>query len=272
VSHKASDIQRIKTDRTGQTNTLGLINALTAWDLVDLAYTHGFHHLVHKAQPDTMREIRTARLMNQTPEIFFQCPLSSVLAPRIASPQTEKDVTLLEWPLAKHADKEVILASIDQIFDEAMLNESLREDVVLVADEFICNALFNATQTGGINNNNLETAIRLAQRPMSQPATVRMGAHNGYLAISCKDNYGTLDPQRFLSRLHTCLKQGAGEAINLEDRGTAGIGGFMVFNACTSLYMAVEGGKATMFCALFPLRSGAKERSLRPKNLHWLSY
>ena len=257
---------------TKKVRDIRLIDALAAWDLVDLAYNHGLHHLVQKAMPDTMREIRTAHLMNQSPELFFQCPLSSVLAPRLAGPQMERDVTLLEWPLIKHSDKDVILSSIDQIFDEADLNGSLREDVILVADEFVCNALFNATQVGGINNNNIQTAIKLAERPMRQPATVRMGAHNGYLALSCKDKYGTLDPKRFLSRLHSCLQKGASQSINLDERGTAGIGGFMVFNACTSLYMAVEGGTATQFCALFPLKSGAKERSQRPKNLHWISY
>jgi hypothetical protein len=149
------------------------------------------------------------------------------------------------------------------------LNSSLRDDVSMTADEFLCNVLFNATQSEGINQRNLRDSVKQAQGHLVQPAILRAGAYRGNFALACVDVYGTLNPKYFLERMYKCAKSGVNKAINIADRGTAGIGGYMVFNACTSFYMSVEKSRRTVVCALFPLKSGAKSRSLKPKNIHW---
>ncbi len=246
-----------------------LVERLETPAILDLAITGKYNHLVQKSQPETVREIRTAKLMAQTPDLFFEFPIASTLRPRRPDAALEASLTLMEWKCSSLADKEPILNDIEQLFDSSRLNSSLCDDVVLTANEFICNALFNAPCRDGVNDKDLSATLLDAQLELEHPVLLRIGAYKGSLAISCRDNFGTLNPTRILNKLKSCQDNGIGESINFEDRGTAGIGCFMVFTASTSFYMAVKSSIATQFCALFPLKSGTKERNAKNKNLHW---
>lgn len=251
---------------------LDIVDNASALDLVELAMS-GHCHLVQKGLQDTMREIRVARILCQKPGLFMRFPISLVLAPRFVGQEMEDRLTLEEWSLSNHGDKTKVLEGISELFNGSRLNSILRDDLLLTADEFCCNVLFNANKENGVNKETLANTVDSAKRnTLSHPGILRVGAYKGYLAISCWDGFGSLDPQRLLGRLLSCLREGAGSALNQSEFGTAGIGSFLVFNACTSLYMAVEKGVGTQFCALFPLHARARERNTRPKHLHWLQY
>src|SRR5262245_21529906 len=111
-----------------------------------------------------MREIRFSRVMSQRPDLFINCPISSVLKPRSAGPAEETALTLKEWSIASLQDKAAIISGISRLFEESKLNASLRDDVLLTVDEFVCNALFNARQSNGVNLEDLETTMEQARR------------------------------------------------------------------------------------------------------------
>lgn len=269
MEHSSPTSPVVRQINNGKVN---IVENASALDLIELA-VDGRRHLVQKGLEDTMREIRVARLMNQKPGLFMNSPISLTLAPRFAGQEMEDRLTLAEWSLSNHNDKTKILEDISHLFDESRLNSILRDDLMLTADEFCCNVLFNASRKDGVNNLNLQTTVETSKaNSLLRPALVRVGAYKGYLAIACWDGFGSLDPQRVLNRLLACLRDGPGAALNKSEYGTAGIGSFLVFNACTSLYMAVEKNVGTQFCALFPLRARARERNARPKHLHWLQY
>lgn len=247
-----------------------LVQDLGAPDVVELAVSQGYNHTVQKARPETNREMTAAQLLNRHPDIFFEFPISSTLRPESAGETEEKSLSLGEWKCSTIADKDLTLNLIEELFVSNEFNESLKDDVILAASEFICNALFNAPCDDGVNTRTLEKTLKDAEKEIEPAATIRLGTHDGYLALSCRDGFGTLDPSRILERLKSCLSHGVGESINFFDRGSAGIGCYLIFNACTSFFMVVRSGKSTQFCAVFPLKSGARARNEMPKNLHWV--
>lgn len=210
--------------------------------------------------------------MSRDPRKFLDFPVSSTLNPRRAGAAEESKLTLMKRELFDHGSKKQILKDIEQLFNESRLSSNLKDDVVLAADELLCNVLFNAVHEGGVNKLQLRAAVSQSEKPLPKPALMRIGAFSGWLAISCRDPYGTLEPGRLLERLYICCKNGAGTAIRMDDTGTAGIGSYLVFLASSSFFMAVESGKATQVCVLFPVHGMTKERQIKPKNLHWMKF
>lgn len=218
-----------------------------------------------------MREIRASRVMNRDPNLFMNFPISCTLSPRRAGPKAEEQLKLVEWKMSTRTCKQRVLDGIVELAGKSGLN-GLRDDILLAADEFMCNVLFNAIHENGVNPLPMNTADALADQPLKEPALVRIGRLDNYIALSCRDPFGSLDPKRLLDRLYLCTSLGPSAAIKMEKTGSAGIGSFMVFNSCTSLYVAVKKRESTQLCAVFPTGLQRKLRLDRPKNLHWIQY
>jgi hypothetical protein len=263
-------IQNKRNKRHSNRDKIELIEGISGLGLLNLAFVDAKQHLIQKSQEETNREVKAAFRMSKNLQTFLDYPLSSTLLPSLAGPEAEQKITLLDGTFTALGDKDRLLKAIETLFNESRLNLTLRDDVLLVANEFICNGLFNAPRPNGINNENFEKARQTAKQVNCREGRLKIGAYKGFLALSCQDKYGSLNPKRVLERVKICLENGAGEAISVGDKGTAGIGSFLVFNACTSLFIGVKSDVATQFCALFPLKMGAKGRLSKPKNLHWI--
>lgn len=251
-------------------SSLSVVDNLDVENLVKRARQSKSGHLVQNHQLETERESSAAEMILRNHQHFFDFPFVTTLNPQEPSEILEESLTMFERSFTTIDEKEPILAAIAEILDAARLNRSLRDDVIMTANEFICNALFNAPCEMGINKRNLRATLQSAQTQL-KPAVLKVGAFHGYLAVACLDHYGSLQPDRILGRLEKCAVLGAGESINLDDSGTAGIGCYMVLRASTSFFMGVKNGEMTQFCALFPQISRAKDRDSKNKNLHWFS-
>lgn len=246
-----------------------VVDNLDVATLVQLARNGRGRHVVQNNQVETSRETLAAEMIQKNPQNFFDFPLITTLSPQAPSDNLEESLTMFQKTFSTLNEKEPILAEVADILDEVRLNRSLRDDIIMTANEFACNALFNAPCEGGINSKNLKSTLQSAQANLKSPATLKVGAFQGYIAVSCLDHYGSLQPERILDRLEKCATLGAGESINLDDSGTAGIGCYMVLRAATSFFMGVRPDKMTQFCALFPQISRTKDRDSKKKNLHW---
>lgn len=252
-----------------QSQQILLVDGLSAGELTETALQKRAAHLVQKSTPTTMRELRAAKVIAEDPNRFFEFPLATTLSGRKVCEESEKALTIMEWHFSNLEEKELIIEAIDELFEQTRLNKSLRDDVIMAANEFACNVLFNAPCTKGVNERDLKSTLISAQNGNKIPAELKIGAYQGQLAVTCHDRFGSLQPDRVLERLKNCAQKGPGESINFDDRGTAGIGCFMVFNACVSFYMGVRENKETQFCAVFSLNEPTKLREARSKNLHW---
>ena len=90
------------------------------------------------------------------------------------------------------------------------------------------------------------------------------------LVLGVRDSYGTLRFEQVLSRISRCFEDGMAGSIK-QGEGGAGIGSFMVFNACISYYAGVERGKRTVVCVSLPVGISRREGNALPKNIHLAS-
>lgn len=255
-------------DHSGQVYLLP--QQTTSSDLLGLASQKGYRHLVQKSQNETTKQIRLARLMAQRSDVFLNNPVSSMLSPRSAGPETEKDLLLLDVSLNSYDDKAKILAQIEELFDTVKLRWMVRADVMLAADELMCNALFNAPRDGGVNSNGLNQAMNMAKSGSVRPANLRIGMDENQIAVVCIDEYGSLNPSRVFEKVKNCYDLGPGRSMNMDDAvGTAGIGSYLIFNACASYTIAVAKGSKTVVGATFDLARAKRPKTGPGKHLHW---
>jgi hypothetical protein len=86
-----------------------------------------------------------------------------------------------------------------------------------------------------------------------------------------KDQYGTLNIEKLIERIKLCYIHNPKSQINFGPGGS-GIGTFMIFDSCTSLYVAVQRGICTTVCCTFATKLSARKRNQIPKNIHLLAF
>jgi hypothetical protein len=91
------------------------------------------------------------------------------------------------------------------------------------------------------------------------------------LCISCADPYGSLNLNKFTSRLHQVYQQGAGQAMNMKRGAGAGIGCMIMFENCDSLFLGVIPEKLTVVSCIIPLGLNYRQRAKRNKSLHLIT-
>jgi hypothetical protein len=89
------------------------------------------------------------------------------------------------------------------------------------------------------------------------------------LQISCTDLYGSLEIQRFLTRMREVYERGAGQAINLGPGGGAGLGCVILFEHSCSLILGVQPGQKTKVTCLISLGMSNRKRTQMKKSLLW---
>lgn len=235
--------------------------------LLALALHGDFRHLVQRSNPALETDLLTSALMLRRPEIFLGCPVSSILDPERAGASREGELLHFEAAVPELAAKQPAVDSLGRFVDSFPASRRFRYDCILAADELCSNAILSAP-----------TRRRTAEeRPEPdpgeppRPARLFAGSAGARLIIGCADGYGSLKIAPMLSRMRDCFECGAARMINY-GRGGAGIGAFLVFDSCTSLYIAVNPGIRTVICCDFPLQPlGMRARRAIPKNLHLLS-
>ena len=141
-------------------------------------------------------------------------------------------------------------------------------DILLCSDEVITNSIYNAPFVDQHNNFSGPTRdFSKVQIDPDKKARFFIGADPDRVIIGCRDQYGTLNPDKLIDRIKRCYESNPGEVMNF-GQGGAGIGSFLIFDSCVSMYIAVDAGQSTTICCAFPLGLSATKRSLVPKNLH----
>ena len=73
-----------------------------------------------------------------------------------------------------------------------------------------------------------------------------------------------------LERIRKCMELGVANAIR-QGEGGAGIGSYMVFDACLSYYAGVTPGKESVVCVTMPLGLNRRTMAGLPKNIHLIA-
>lgn len=240
----------------GADGGIGIGASLEPADVIRLTTEKNFHHVVQKDGLSFDTEMAVARTMSTNLQAFMDHPVQTILG------LSEVDAGHLPSMHIKASVDERKSNTIEQF--EAYLQalsgvRPIREEAIMIADELYTNGA-----KLGFDPARLSKGAKLVR-----PGIVEFFARTDglRLVLGVRDSYGTLKFEQVLSRIAACFQHGMAGSIK-QGEGGAGIGSFMVFNACVSYYAGVERGKRTVVCVSLPVGISRREGNALPKNIH----
>ncbi len=245
-------------------------NNIAPATILSLALKQEFYHILQTENPFFNSDEKTAKLMLESPQRFFEFPLSSILNADQASAVQEETLSHFKIHFSQHKEKEIVSQALNSYLNTLNISSSLFDQINLVFDELFTNAVYNAPfahlpkelKVQSRNDNVIEM-------PQGLSAKIGIGVVDNQLVLFCHDPFGSLSLPEFIQRIRDCYDRGMAEMMNM-GRGGAGIGSHMVFAASTSFFAAVDPGVQTIIACSFPLKMSNKKRLELPKNVHFL--
>jgi hypothetical protein len=250
-------------DRPG---AIVLIDNAPTITVLTLCSQNDVKHVVQKSNLNSESEILFSALMSATPTDFFQFPLSCILRKGIPSPEMESQLTGYSYLVQKLADRTEITEGLENYVQSLTSSPALLTDILTVIDETLSNAVYNAPFALDSQISPSRDILDFPIDPGKQPF-IFIGADSERIVVGCRDAYGTLDVESLIKRIKICYENNLSDVINFGEGG-AGIGSFLMFNSCASMYIGVDSGVSTTICCSFPLKLSATKRSEIPKNIH----
>ncbi len=244
-----------------------LCDQLSSIDVLNLCLDKTVDHVVQKSNVHADNELQLSLKTVTSPECFFKYPISVIKGILDPTPETEKANAEMSVFLNKPSDKDTVLDQLETYIKQYCKRGSIASDIRIVADELISNSLFNAPYTRNSLNLNIARDYANITIDQNKKPHVFAGYDENRLIIGCTDFYGRLNTAKLMERIKFCYVNNPGEVINF-NVGGAGIGSYMIFDACMSYYVAVDPGVSSTVCCTFPLNMSAKQRNDLPKNIH----
>lgn len=232
--------------------------------LLELALNTSLRHFVPSSAFDTQHELRLSETPKRDWKKFFSDPglfLPIGVNGRPSAP-------LISEPIHNRGDKATILAGLRQCLLAAKVNQTLVAEVLLVADEMVSNAIFNApfvpldNQRSGIDRKS-----NVLSENFTELAQFKLFLSDTTILVSCVDFFGRLNIGAFLQRILDCYDQGLAKKMNM-GHGGAGIGSHMMYHHSMGMYLAVQKEHATCVACAFPRSLSSRKREGLAKTLH----
>jgi len=238
-------------------------------ELLDFAVKTACRHYCVGDRMDIHHEIRVSEVMIQRPKEFLDDPVAVVLGSNNGKPLERGN----QWSRSFEAirEKDLFLTELQGWLSPWMRSTSAQSDFLLMADELMTNALFNAPfvdkvtyENPGIDRTNRE--VKMSDGKQGQ---LMVGKDSDRVVIACRDPFGSLNLERDLNKLLKCESDGFASNINITGKGGVGVGNCLIFNLCSSLYIGVEAGASTVVAASFFWNWSGKRRAQSQKGLHF---
>jgi len=234
-------------------------------DVVRYAVELDASQIIQDSNPHYPTELNSALTMLDHPGTYFDAPFSTILTPDSAGPEAEEKQILLDVRFSKTSEKDETLGQVEKAILALARPQSLLYDVKLVADELFMNALYNAPV--GSHSPKVDRNLNV-ELPKGKSCRMALGRDEGRLVLVCEDAYGSLDINKYLERLLKCYDDGVKNAMNW-GVGGAGIGCYMIFESCMSIFLGVQPGRRTIVCCVFALGKGTRARQEMSKSIHY---
>ena len=222
---------------------------LSQLQVLQLHLNNQVEHVVQKSNLAVDGEIFVSQTMMSLPVDFINFPISSILSTEMPTREEEDGFTLFSRRVERLDEKSSVLTEVESCLRKWTQSTALISDILLVADEIVSNCFHHApAESQG--------------RPQ-----ISLGRNAERFVLVCRDFHGTLDVEHLLHTIRSCYELGADQAMKFSPGG-AGLGSYLVFEACVSLYVAVESGVTSIVGCSFPLRLSTSRRKQTPKNLH----
>jgi len=243
------DLSQLDSDATqviSDAKSLGVGRGLDPSRVLECYLIHRICHIVQEDSLAFAQELQFAEEALQNPSQFVKTPLDMIFVG--GQPQPDSGFDELCSPEEKKAE---FLARFEAYLETLQGSRFVVEDALLMADEIYTNGARH-----GLENKAVGTTRFIARGDEER------------LILGCIDSRGALDINAVASRVLNCYQTGIANSINQDLKGGAGIGSFLVFNLCTSIYYGVERNKRTIVLGALPLNMRRKKAQELTKNFH----
>lgn len=170
-------------------------------------------------------------------------------------------VDIQEKKIVRSDEREQLREGMMEYFLGLGVRRSIIDNIGVVADELLMNAIFDAAvdEQGRPMYNSLARTELVELKP-NQEGLFRYATDGTYAAVSVEDPFGRLDAETVLKYLESCYSGKAG-SLN-EDKGGAGRGLHQIIENSTLVVFNVKPGKRTEVVALFHIVPGDKRERL----------
>jgi hypothetical protein len=247
------------------------VDSAAPYKVISFVLDEGFKQVVQASHPFHQGEAATTTLLSVNPTVFFEHPVSSVFSPDNCGPQSDAQYILYRRKFSEAQEKKTVIQEVENSLAGKVKSTSLRADLIVIVDELITNAIFNApfvdqeNKTSGVSRE--DRSVRMHE---GMSGEISVASDNDRILVVCRDTYGSLNPDKMLARVRNCYTQGVAANINMSGGGGAGIGSYMVFNSSISFFVAVHVGKSTVVGCVLPLKGSGRMREGMLKNLHYI--
>jgi hypothetical protein len=236
-----------------------LVENYSSKDVINLAVNRKVGHIIQINRGSLEREIALAAKMITHEEAFIDNPLGVVFQ----GPHQE----IFRSRISSSKQKTSIKNEINNNVASHPVLSSLKDPILLIADELIMNSVFDAPKNseGQFPHSKLPRATEIVLSESDSSEMVI--AHDQHsLVIMCADPFGSLSTTHLLLRLQHCYN-GTGNVMNL-GAGGAGVGCQMMFDRSGGFCIGVKVGVRTVFCCLLPIKYRNLAPQLGSKNLN----
>ncbi len=252
----------------GPTDFLGdivLVDKASHVRVLSLCLQNQVKHVVQKTSLRSNDEIGFSTKVRQSPAHFFEHPLSCIMGQNDPSAQSESQLMKVSAAISSVDEIEPTSEVFADFVRGLSASPALLTDVLTFIDEGLSNAIYGAPSASSPDPN--PTDRSQVQIDPSRKPFLFAGHDNERVIVGCRDSYGSLNTQALVNRIKRCYESDISSIINFGEGG-AGIGSFMMFNSCASMYIAVDPGVSTTVCCSFPFKLSATARGEMPKNIH----
>lgn len=168
--------------------------------------------------------------------------------------------------VTRSSQKEAVLTAVTEFAANLGLQPRFGNQLALVADEFVTNAVYNAPVAA-------DGTARFAHRARSEEVdlegesvVVQFCCDGERVGISIADPYGSLTVDRVLEYLARCFQQGPDQVESKE--GGAGLGLYYVFDALSHFIINIAPGVKTEMIGLIDVRGSYRDFASRAKSFN----
>lgn len=254
-------------------NLIGVCSSESPEKVIDFAISQRTNHICQVNGTYFATEILAASYLAAYPQRAMQYPLSAMLRPGVFCDQVESSLRGFSMRFSGSDDKKPVLDSFRLWAEKELRNQTLVTESLGAADEMVMNAIYNAPFVNSLGK--LEAPALDSEKVRKGAGKLGLlfaGVHEKQLVIGCVDEYGSLQIDSLLKRIHACFTGGIAENVNWSGVGGAGIGSFMLFKLSVSYHIAVQKGRQTLVFCKIPLGMSARKREEEPKNLHFYEF
>ncbi len=223
-------------------------------------------HFVQLNRADFFRDLFTSSMMMKRPDHFINNPVPFFVSKFSGKKEYEEEFRETNFTLRNTDEKNHLLDHLREFLSVVPSTNFHWASIVLIADELLMNAFFNApVDSGGYSLN--QHLPRNSKVKLTKGAVKFFLAHDkSRLVIGCEDPYGSIDRGLYLQKL---LRAYNSEMPEVEATAMgAGLGSRLMLDRSVGFYVVVKKRiKSMVFCVLELGKSEVQTQNI-PKGLH----